>query len=175
MTKKAPGSTWHRSLVLVLTAATALSAAACGSSKHTATAGKGGSFVSKANAICAKAVAKHDGHPFPVLNFDPLHPSARDLPAVGRYFAQYGDAAATTARLDALAAPARHHADWERLRALIDEAAANAQRQIAAAERSDIAGFEQTVTTARSLAKQINEIGPTLGFTSSSACAKLFG
>jgi hypothetical protein len=176
MTKKAPDSSWYRSLVLVLTATIALSVAACGSSKHTATVGIGSSFVAKANAICAKAVAKHDGHPFPVPNFDPLHPSARDLPAVGRYFAQYGDAATnTTARLDALAAPPRQHADWEKLRALIDEAAANAQRQIAAAERSDIAGFEQTVTTARSLAKQINEIGPRLGFTSSSACSKVFG
>jgi hypothetical protein len=173
MTKKAPGSSWHRSLVLV--AAIALSVAACGGSKHTATVGIGSSFAAKANAICAKAVAKHDAHPFPVPSFNPLHPSARDLPAVGRYFAQYGNAAGTTARLDALAAPPRHHADWEKLRALIDDAAVNAQRQIAVAERSDIAGFEQTVTTARSLAKQINEIGPRLGFTSSSACSKLFG
>jgi hypothetical protein len=173
VTKKAPGSNWYRSVVLVLTAATALSVAACGSSRHTATVDS--SFISKANAICAKAVVEHDGHPFPLPNFNPLHPSARDLPAVGRYFAQYGDARATTARLDALAVPAKHHADWEKLRALINQAAANAQRQIAVAERSDVTGFEQTVTSARSLAKQIDEIGPKLGFTSSSACSKLFG
>ena len=104
------------------------------------------SFVSTANAICAKAVAEHDGHPFPVSNFDPLHPTARDLPAVGMYISRYGDASASVARLDALAVPAGHHADWEKLRALIDQVAANAQRQIAAAERSDVTRFEQTVT-----------------------------
>lgn len=173
MTSKTPVTGFYRSAVVVLIAATALPVAACGSSKHTATADSG--FVSAANAICAQAVAKHDGHPFPLPNFDPLHPRARDLPAVGRYFAHYGDASATAARLDALSAPAGHHADWEKLRALIDQAAANAQRQIAAAQSSDVTGFEQTVTTARSLAKQINQTGPKLGFTSSSACSKVFG
>jgi len=118
------------------------------------------SFVSTANAICAKAVAEHDGHPFPVSNFDPLHPTARDLPAVGMYISRYGDASASVARLDALAVPAEHHADWEKLRALIDQAAANAQRQIAA-ERSNVTRFEQTATIARSLAKQIDLLGAT--------------
>lgn len=173
MTTTTPATGSYRSAALVLMAAIALSAAACGSSKHPATAGS--SFVSAANAICAKAVAKHDGHPFPVPDFNPLHPRARDLPAVGRYLAQYGDASATAARLDALSAPAGHHADWEKLRVLIDQAAANAQRQIAAAEKSDVTGFKQTVTIARSLGKQISQAGPRLGFTSSSACSKVFG
>jgi hypothetical protein len=173
MTNKAPVTGSYRSAVVVLMAAIALSAAACGSSKHPATAGS--TLVSAANAICAKAVAKHDGHPFPVPDFDPLHPRARDLPAVGGYFARYGDASATAARLGALSAPARHHADWEKLRALIDQAAANAQRQITAAEKPDVTGFEQTVTIARSLGNQINQIGLKFGFTSSSACSKVFG
>lgn len=173
MTNKTPVTGPCRSAVLVLMAAMALSAAACGSGKYPATAGS--SFVSAANAICAKAVAEHDGHPFPVPDFNPLHPRAQDLPAVGRYLARYGDATATAARLDALSAPAGHHADWEKLRALIDQAAANAQRQIAAAEKSDVTGFEQTVTIARTLGNQINQIGPKLGFTSSSACSKVFG
>jgi len=173
MTNKTPVTGSHRSAVLVLMAATALSAAACGSSTQPATAGS--SFAPAANTICATAVAKHDGHPFPVPDFSPLHPRAQDLPAVGRYFARYGDARATAARLDALSAPAGHHADWEKLRALMDQAAANAQRQITAAEKSDVTGFEQTVTTARSLANQINRIGPKLGFTSSSPCSKVFG
>lgn len=173
MTSKTAVTGPCRSAVLVLIAAMALSAAACGSSKHPATAGS--SFVPAANAICAKAVAKHDGHPFPVPDFNPLHPRAQDLPAVGSYLARYGDATATAARLDALSAPAGHHADWEKLRALIDQAAANAQRQIAAAEKPDVTGFEQTVTIARTLGNQINQIGPKLGFTSSSACSKVFG
>jgi hypothetical protein len=102
-------------------------------------------------------------------------PAPETCPPSAGIFAVYGDARATAARLDALAVPARHHADWEKLRALIDQAAANAQRQIAVAERSDVAGFEQTVTSARSLAKQIDYIGPKLGFTPSSACSKVFG
>lgn len=173
MTNKTPITGSYRSAVLVLMAATALPAVACSSSKHPATADS--SFVSAANAICAKAVAKHDGHPFPLPDFNPLHPRSQDLPAVGRYLAHFGGASATAARLDALSAPAKYHADWKKLRALIDQAAANAQRQIAAAKKSDVTGFEQTVTTARSLAKQINQIGPKLGFTSSSACSKVFG
>ena len=173
MINKTPVTSSYRPAVLALMAAFALSAAACGSGKHPATAGS--SFVSTANAICTKAVAKHDSHPFPIPNFNPLHPRAQDLPAVGRYLAQYGDGSATTARLDALSAPPRHHADWEKLRALIDQATANAQRQIAAAERSDVTEFEQTVITARSLTRQINQIGPELGFTSSSPCSKVFG
>jgi hypothetical protein len=110
--------------------------------------------------MCAKAVAEHDGHLFPVSNFDPLHPTARDLPAVGMYISRCGDASASVARLDALAVPAEHHADREKLRALIDQVAANAQRQIAA-ERSNVTRFEQTVTIARSLAKQIDLLGAT--------------
>lgn len=99
--------------------------------------------------------------PFPVSNFDPPHPTARDLPGVSMYISRYGDASASVAHLDALAVPAEHHADWEKLRALIDQVAANAQRQIAAAERSNVTRFEQTVTIARSLAKQIDLLGAT--------------
>lgn len=173
MTNKTPVTGSYRPAVLALLAAIALSVAACGSSTHPATAGS--SLVSTANAICAVAVAKHDGHPFPIPNFNPLHPRVQDLPAVGRYFARYGDASATAARLDALPAPPQRHADWQKLRTLIDQATANAQRQIAAAKRSDVTGFEQTVAIARSLAKQINQVGTKLGFTSSSACSKVFG
>ncbi len=173
MTNKMPVTGSYRPALLALMAAIALSAAACGSNKHPATAGS--SFVGTANAICAKAVAKHDGHPFPVPNFNPLHPRAQDLPAVGRYLAQYGDASATAARLDALSAPPQHHADWEKLRLLINQAAANSQRQIATAERSDVTGFEQTVTITHSLTRQINQIGFKIGFTSSSPCSKVLG
>ncbi len=79
------------------------------------------------------------------------------------------------ARLDALSAPPQHHADWEKLRLLINQAAANSQRQIATAERSDVTGFEQTVTITHSLTRQINQIGFKIGFTSSSPCSKVLG
>jgi hypothetical protein len=110
-----------------------------------------------------------------VPDFDPLHPRAQDLPALGRYLAQDGDASAVAARLDALAVPSQHRAAWQKLRAVIDQATANAQRQIAAAERSDVTGFEQTVAINQSLARQINQIAPKLGFTPSSPCSKVFG
>jgi hypothetical protein len=152
-------------------AATALSAAACTSSQRAVDT----RFVAKANAICAQAVARHSGHRFPLPGFDPLHPRPADLPAVGRYFARYGGASATTARMYALAAPTTHQREWQELRALINQAAANARRQITVAERADVAGFEQTVRTARHLSTEINRIAPRLGFTSSSPCGQLFG
>jgi hypothetical protein len=151
-------------------AATALSVAACASSQRAVDT----RFVAKANAICAQAVARHSAHPFPLPGFDPVHPRPADLPAVGRYFARYGSATATTARLDALAAPTGHQREWHELRALINQAAANARRQITAAEHADIAGFEQAVRTRR-LSTEINRIAPRLGFTSSSPCGQLFG
>lgn len=154
-------------------AGAALSMAACSSSKQSSTADA--SFVAKANAICAAAVAKHDGHGVPVANFDPLHPNAQDLPAIGHYFAQYGAASDTAARLDALSSPAEHQADWIELRGLIDRVAVNATAQITAANHSDVGAFEQTVTTARSLANRIDQLGPKVGFTSASPCRKVFG
>jgi hypothetical protein len=110
-------------------AATALSVAACTSSQREVDT----RFVAKANAICAQAVARHSGHRFPLPGFDPLHPRPADLPAVGRYFARYGGASATTARMYALAAPTTHQREWQELRALINQAAANARRQITVA------------------------------------------
>ena len=116
-------------------AATALSVAACTSSQRAVDT----RFVAKANAICAQAVARHSGHRFPLPGFDPLHPRPADLPAVGRYFARYGGASATTARMYALAAPTTLQREWQELRALINQAAANARRQITVAERADVA------------------------------------
>jgi len=75
----------------------------------------------------------------------------------------------------ALAAPTTLQREWQELRALINQAAANARRQITVAERADVAGFEQTVRTARHLSTEINRIAPRLGFTSSSPCGQLFG
>jgi len=168
-----PAGTAPRWAAIIMVAATAaaLSVAACTSSQDAADT----RFVAKANAICGQAIARHSAHPFPLPGFDPLHPRPADLPAVGRYFARYGSASATTARLDALTAPAGHQREWQQLRALINQAAANGRRQMTVAERADVAGFEQTVRTARHLSTEINRIAPRLGFTSSSPCGQLFG
>jgi hypothetical protein len=158
-------------IIMVAALATALSVAACTGSQRTVDT----RFVARANAICGQSVARHSAHPFPLPGFDPLHPRPADLPAVGRYFARYGSASATTARLDALAAPPGGQREWQELRALINKAAANARRQITVAERADVAGFEQAVRTARHLSTEINRIAPRLGFRSSSPCGQLFG
>ncbi|TVY98955.1 hypothetical protein EAS64_42625 [Trebonia kvetii] len=97
------------------TAAALLAVTACGGSGNGVTAmssasGYDAAFTARANAVCSVAVARHAGHPFPVPDFDPLHPKAADLPAVGSYLARYGAGSAVAAQLDALApgsAPAR--------------------------------------------------------------------
>ncbi len=33
--------------------------------------------------MCARVVAAHTGHSFPIANFDPGHPEPGDLPIVG--------------------------------------------------------------------------------------------
>jgi hypothetical protein len=163
-----------RSVAVLAATASALSIAACSSSaKHNSTVDT--AFVAKANAICALAVARQNGHAVPVRGFDPLHPRPQDLPAVGRYFATYGGAAATAWQLDALTPPVKQKVNWTTLRGLVDEAGRNAQRQVTAAERSDVTGFEKTVTTARSLAIRIDQVGPKVGFKANAPCRKVFG
>jgi hypothetical protein len=161
----------------VLTTAAALSMAsmaACSSSgKSNPTVDS--AFVAKANAICAVAVARQSGHALPVANFDPLHAKAQDLPAVGKYFATYGGVAMTASQLDKLAPPTKQKNEWTTLLGLVDQDGVNADRQIAVADRSDVAEFEKTVTTARSLAERIDQIGPKVGFKSDSPCRKVFG
>jgi hypothetical protein len=157
-------------------AVAALAATACGGpTGSTAATSYDAAFTAKANAACAVAVARHAGHPFPVRDFDPLHPKPADLAAVGRYLARYGAADTVAAQLDALAPPAAHQTEWRHLRTLIDQAAANSDRQIVAAEGADVPGFERTVQTATSLAAGIDQVSPVLGFTSASPCAQIFG
>jgi hypothetical protein len=162
-------------IATVLTVAAALGLAACSSSSSSASGDVDSSFVAKANAICATAVAEHQGGKLPIANFDPLHPQPSQLPAIGQYFAKYGGAIATTTQLDGLAPPGKHAADWTKLRTLLDQVAANSQRQITAAENSDVAAFETTVHTASSLSVQIDKLGPQLGFADSSPCHKVYG
>ena len=163
----------HLSGLLLAVPVVALSMTACASSTHRTDVDT--AFVAKADGICARAVAQHGDAKLPVADFDPLHPNAADLPAVGRYFARYGRADSTAAQLDALSPPTKHAAEWAKLRALVDQAAANARQQIKLAESSDVAGFERTVHRARSLAVQIDKLGPQVGFTSGSPCDQVFG
>jgi hypothetical protein len=132
-------------------------------------------FLARADAICTEAVARHDGATFPVAGFDPEHPRAQDLPAVGDYLATYGAASETTARLEALPAPTVNPQDWISLRAALDQVVGNAQQQVAAARRSDVTEFERTVRSARALASKVDTAATKVGFTAHSPCRKVFG
>ena len=132
-------------------------------------------FLGKVNAVCQQALADKQGHAFPLPDFDPRHPQAAQLPAVGAYFAAYGDAQLMQDRLAAVGEPAHDAARWDRLRSLVDQASANALQQQRVAAAKDVAGFEHTLDVAQSLGKQIDHLGPGLGFTSKTECGRYFG
>lgn len=159
-------------------AALVVGAAACGGSRP-ASASDGtttrAAFAARVDAVCAPAVRRHAGHPFPVPGFDPEHPDPAQLPAVGDYFARYGGLAETTHALHALTPPAAAGPDWRSLLTVADRMVANAQRQIAAAEARDTETFVQTVHTAPDLVDQLNAAAKRLGFRSTSPCAQVFG
>jgi hypothetical protein len=132
-------------------------------------------FRVKVNAVCQQAIDDKQGHAFPLPDFDPRHPQAEQLPTVGAYFAAYGDAQLMVDRLAALGEPAHDAARWDRLRSLVDQASANALQQQRAAAAKDVPAFEHTLDVAQSLGKQIDHIGPGLGFSSTTACGRYFG
>jgi hypothetical protein len=131
--------------------------------------------VSRVDAVCAAAVARHSGHAFPVSDFDPEHPDPRELPAVGDYFATYGGLPATTSGLHGLVPPADESATWRRLLDVADRLTANSERQVAAARARDVTTFIGTVRTANDLVAEINSVGRALGFDSSSPCHQVYG
>jgi hypothetical protein len=161
-------------------AAAALLAAACTSSStpERPSGGPSGAhtaFVAAVGQACARAVAAHDGHPFPLQGFDPEHPGADELPAVGNYFARYGGLPQTMAALHRLTPPAADAAAWSKLLELADQVSANAQRQIGAARAKDVTTFVRTVHTATRLSDELDTAGTRFGFTSESQCGKVFG
>lgn len=172
---KPSASAWP---TLALAAVAAAATAGCGSSSHhgdRATAGDGTAFLSSVDAVCAKAVAAHKDHAFPVPDFDPESPDPSELPTVGDYFAAYGGLPTTTAALHALHPPSGDTAAWQRLLADADQIVANSQRQIEAARRRDTAAFVTTVHTANGLIDQINAAAGRLGISSDSPCHQVFG
>jgi hypothetical protein len=134
-----------------------------------------GAFVEEVDQVCARAVAAHRGHSFPVAGFDPAHPDPRQLPAVADYFARYGGLPRTDTALHALAPPPGDVEAWQRLLALADQMTANAQRQVAAARVGDVSAFTATVATTSDLVPRINAAGTRFGFDPDSACGQVFG
>jgi hypothetical protein len=141
------------------------------------TAGSTGhaAFVARVDAVCADAVAKHAGHPFPIPGFEPEHPTPSQLPAVGDYFERYGGLPATTAALHALTPPTDDSAAWHTLLGIADRLAANSRRQVDAARARDVTTFVITVHTANGLIDALNAAGKRLGFSDASPCRQVFG
>jgi hypothetical protein len=130
-------------------------------------------FRTSVERICGRAVTAHGGHAFPVNGFDPLHPQPSQLPAVGRYFARYGQNDLLDSALHSLVAPADEEADWRQVLATVDAIAANTRHQIAAAQARDVSAFVATVRAAQQLAHELGTEGRRLGFTSDSPCGRL--
>lgn len=132
-------------------------------------------FLARANAICAAAVRIQTAHPFPLEHFNPTKPDPAQLPAVAAYFSRYGRSHQLRDGLDALGDPPGAAGDWRQLRTLIHQLSTNADTQIAAARRRDVAAFETTVAVAASLQQRIATLGTRLGFAASDPCAHEFG
>lgn len=149
--------------------------AGCGSDHEPAAGGKHGAFLRSVDAVCAKAVAAHTNHDFPVQDFDPESPDPSQLPAVGDYFARYGGLPATSAALHALHPPAEEATAWQALLADADRMTSNSERQIRAARTRDSATFVTTVHAANDLIDKINADAARLGISTDSPCHQVFG
>jgi len=149
--------------------------AACSGTSSSGGANAHSRFVSDVDKVCARAVAAHAGHPFPVLNFDPEHPDPSKLPEVGDYFAQYGGLPQTTSALHRLSPPTSDAGAWRNLLQIADSMTANAQSQIAASRARDVTTFVATVHQSNNLTTRINAAGQRFGFTEQSSCGKVFG
>jgi hypothetical protein len=158
----------------------------CGSSKKQSTNGTntatstGGSsikldsgFIARVNAVCARASV--GAVPFPYTNFDPVHPNVRLLPKVGAFFAKrQAIADAIPGQLRALGQPATGQATWAQILPLTVRDRAIADRQIKAAEASDVPGFIATVNEITTVSNQLGRLAQQAGFTTSSPCRMIF-
>lgn len=132
-------------------------------------------FLRSVDAVCAKAVAAHTGHDFPLQDFDPESPDPSQLPAVGDYFAQYGGLSTTTAALHAPHPPAKDVSDWRAVLSDADQLTSNSERQIRAARAQDARTFVTTVHIADALTDEINSDAGRLGMTGDSPCHQVYG
>ncbi len=159
--------------------AAAIVCASCGSGSPTTAARPAppgqATFTARVERACATAVRRHAGHPFPVANFNPEHPKPQVLPEVGDYLARYGDPSGVIAALHALTPPAAITTQWQDLLQLLDQTAANAHHQIAAARARDVAGFASAAAIAQRLSSQINAAGSAAGLSRAPSCEQVFG
>jgi hypothetical protein len=155
--------------------------AACGSSKkptaHTSTNGHStkidAPFIARINAVCAAATK--GAPPFPYANFDPLRPDVKLLPKVGAFFAKRQAVSdAIPGQLARLGQPATGAANWNHMVALARRDRAIADRQIKAAEASNVTEFVATVKAVGGISMQLRQLADAAGIPASSPCRMVF-
>lgn len=134
-------------------------------------------FIARVNAVCARANAAtraaHGAFPFP--NFDPLHPDPATLPKVGAYFASSQSISdRVPGQLKQLGRPHTGRITWDDLLSLAARHQQIADRQIKAAEASDIAGFVATVKQVHATDVSIEHLALMAGFRKSSPCGTYY-
>jgi hypothetical protein len=142
-------------LATLLLAAVAL--AACGGSSNSSSQGtstsSGGSVAQTAYGkqlarVCKQAKKELAAAPaFPFPTFNPFHPDASKLPAIGRFFERTSlpDFEKIVIRFGKVQPPPSARQNLDKFRAQLDGFVTNLKRQIAAAKSSDVRGFIVTV------------------------------
>jgi hypothetical protein len=130
------------------------------------------SFIARANAVCERAksiIAAHGQFPYP--NFDPLHPELKLLQKLGAFLAAtqpVGDR--VPIELHDLGTPRESPTLWTGIVNLAKRYRTIADRQIKAAEASNVSAFVATVNEAFATDKQLTQLTSVGGLPPSSPC-----
>jgi hypothetical protein len=134
-------------------------------------------FVRRVNSWCAttsKQFHAAEGT-FPVSGFDPRHPSASSLPAVGRYLDRGSAVRDSLSRqLDAVGLPGRGAATWSQMRSQMDASVATAHDQVRFALAAQPASFTETVVRAHRQFAEFQQTARRAGLGANSPCLDLF-
>lgn len=169
-------------LAAVLTALAAIAAlGGCGSSSGSssnttstvASALSQTPYGKQLSAVCTSAGKTLSALPgFPYPTFNPLHPEASKLPAIGRFFERTSAPAFQKILLsiDKVQPPPTEKGQFDAFRSQYASFVANLKRQIAAAKASDVSGFVVTVRRLSQSTSQLHRTEALLGVT---ACTKV--
>jgi hypothetical protein len=127
-------------------------------------------FIARADGLCRQAAAALDALPrFPFASFDPLHPGASVLPAVGAFFTGPGDPRPILRALDsglhALGQPPLERGDWRQALHARDHALAVIGEQDRAALAGNVPAFVRSVHQSAASFRQIALTATVFGAT----------
>jgi hypothetical protein len=134
------------------------------------------SFAHRVEATCAANVHRYPqvGH-FPFDNFDPQHPLATQLPAVGAYFTMgQRSIRPLESALTSLGEPTRGRAAWHRVRSLAFAILENEKAQRNAALAADVPGFVATVDKGDRLVRRLKTAAIRGGLSVTGPCSIIF-